>query len=100
MNLQKVVLSFPFNDWYSDGQLPFEIPEKIQHWCQQYFPYNHSINRELTDDFEILVSITNVPKSVLSFIALTSNHIFVVETVEYAPIHPKSLDLFDFGDRR
>ena len=97
MNLKEVKLSFDFDTWLGDNDLFNRAPKKVTEWCNKYFLHNHNI--KWADDYEsISVSLYNVPPSVTTWLLLSTPNISIVEQIEYAPIDPRVLELFDFGD--
>ena len=99
MNLKEVKLSFDRESWIGDYETFGPIPKKIQDWCNKYFIYNHSV--KWADDLEsIIVTLHNVPPRITTWLLLSTPNISIIEQVNYAPIAPEVLDLFDFGDTK
>ncbi len=98
MNLQKVSLSFDFEHWTDDNYRWGDVPQKISAWCLKHFPYNHNIAQSESEDLHFNVTLYNVPQCAISLIGLTTEKVSILETTNFAPIHPEVCELFDFGD--
>jgi hypothetical protein len=73
------------------------LPIRLKEWADRWYPHRYRFDSELHENgFHII--FTNVPKSFVTLALLSTHSISLVEQVEFAPIHPDVLPLFDFGD--
>jgi len=97
MHLKEVKLSFELEHWVTDDDWFDSEPKTVKAWCNKHFLHNHNI--KWADDYEsIYVSLHNVPPGVTTWIVLSTPNVSILEQVNYAPIAPEVLELFDFGD--
>ena len=100
MNFRSVNLAFSFTDWVRDNDMNIWdlAPTKIAKWANTYVPNNHSYLGLNTEVEALVLTLHNVPRSVVTFALMSGPGITILDDTEYAPIHPDALSLFDFGD--
>ena len=97
MHLRAVELSFNLEYWLDDNDSFSNIPVTVKEWCERHCLHKHSV--AWAEDWSCIeVKIHNVPQSTVTWLLLSTPHISILNKVEYAPIHPEVLELFDFGD--
>ena len=96
-NFRSVTFCFNYSRWLPNGFGHGVLPIQIKEWADRVYPYRYTVNPEWQDD-GFHVTFTNVPRSFVTWTLLSESSTTVIEEVEFAPIHPDVLPLFDFGD--
>jgi hypothetical protein len=97
-NLRSVTFAFDFSTWISDDYAWGETPKKIAQWAESHYPHQYSFYTDLNDNNGFFVKFNNIPKSFITYTMLSTQGVSVIDQVEYCPIHPDVLPLFNFGD--
>jgi hypothetical protein len=96
-NFRSITFCFNYSQWLTNDHVYGTMPIRIKEWADRLYPHRYRFDSEWHDNgFHII--FTNVPKSFATWAVLSTHSISVVEQVEFAPIHPDVLPLFDFGD--
>jgi hypothetical protein len=99
-NLRSVTFAFDFSTWVGDNYVWGETPKKIKQWAESHYPYRYSFHTELDNSHKdaVFVRFNHVPKNFITYTMLSMQGVSVIDQVEYCPIHPDVLPLFDFGE--
>lgn len=100
MNYRSIDLAFSFTDWVEDNDMYIwdQAPAKIAKWANTYVPDNHSYRGLCSKEEALLLTLRNVPRSTVTFALMSAPGVRILNEIEYAPIHPAALSLFEFGD--
>jgi hypothetical protein len=96
-NFRSITFCFSYSQWLTNDHVYGTVPVRIKEWADRMYPHRYTLDPEWHDGgFHVI--FTNVPKSFAMWALLSAPSVTVVEQVEFAPIHPDVLPLFDFGD--
>ena len=96
-NFRSITFCFDYSQWLTDDYVHDTMPIRMKEWADAIYPHRYTFVPTWHDD-GFYLTFTNVPKSFVTWSLLAHPSITIIEQLEFAPIHPDVLPLFDFGD--